>query len=70
MYWPGSEAPIGGSMPTYWEAYDDKNRTSFEHRVDSVLSWLDLPAGQRPTFLSLYFENVDSAAAMNRRAKR
>ena len=30
-------------------------------RVDTVLSWLDLPAGQRPTFISLYFSDVDTA---------
>jgi predicted AlkP superfamily pyrophosphatase or phosphodiesterase len=61
MYWPGSEAAIEGLMPTYWEAYDEKNKTTFEYRVDKVLSWLDLPVPERPTFLTLYFENVDQA---------
>ena len=61
MYWPGSEAAIAGLMPTYWEAFDEKNKTSFEYRVSKVLSWLDLPAPERPTFLTLYFENVDQA---------
>jgi predicted AlkP superfamily pyrophosphatase or phosphodiesterase len=27
-----------------------------------VLGWLDLPSSERPTFLTLYFEDVDSAA--------
>jgi predicted AlkP superfamily pyrophosphatase or phosphodiesterase len=30
-------------------------------RVDRVLSWLDLPAAERPTFLTLYFSDLDSA---------
>jgi predicted AlkP superfamily pyrophosphatase or phosphodiesterase len=61
MYWPGAEAAIEGIMPTYGEAWDDKHKTTFEYRVNKVLSWLDLPAPQRPTFLTLYFENVDQA---------
>ena len=46
LYWPGSEAPIGGMMPTYGEPYDDKNKTTFEYRVTKVLSWLDLRDGE------------------------
>ena len=60
MYWPGSEAAIEGVMPTYAEAYDDKHKTAFDYRVNKLLSWLDLPVSERPTFLTLYFENVDS----------
>ena len=30
-------------------------------RVNTVLSWLDLPKGERPTFLTLYFSDVDDA---------
>ncbi len=61
MYWPGSEAPIQGLPPTYAEAFDDKHKTAFEYRVNKILSWLDLPAPERPTFLTLYFESVDQA---------
>jgi predicted AlkP superfamily pyrophosphatase or phosphodiesterase len=61
MYWPGSEAAIDGLMPTYWEAYDDKHPTAFDYRVNKLLSWLDLPVADRPTFLTLYFEDVDTA---------
>jgi predicted AlkP superfamily pyrophosphatase or phosphodiesterase len=61
MYWPGTEAAIEGVLPTYWEAYDEKKKTTFEYRVGKLLSWLDLPAPERPTFLTLYFENVDDA---------
>jgi predicted AlkP superfamily pyrophosphatase or phosphodiesterase len=30
-------------------------------RVDTVLSWLDLPADQRPSFLTLYISAIDDA---------
>jgi predicted AlkP superfamily pyrophosphatase or phosphodiesterase len=34
---------------------------SGDARVDRILSWLDLPANQRPRFETLYFDIVDSA---------
>ncbi|MEK6285377.1 MAG: ectonucleotide pyrophosphatase/phosphodiesterase [Acidobacteriota bacterium] len=58
-FFPGSEAEIGGTRPTYWKPYDGK--VTNEARVDTILSWLDLPSGERPTFLSLYFSDVDTA---------
>src|SRR3954468_2794978 len=59
MYWPGSEAAIGGVRPTYWRAYDKSLPTL--DRVTQALTWLALPAAERPSFVSLYFEEVDSA---------
>ena len=59
MFWPGSEAPHGGVMPRYWEAYNEN--TPADARVDQILSWLDLPAAQRPRLLTLYFEDTDTA---------
>lgn len=59
MFWPGSEAPIAGVLPTYWKPYDGSVPGSA--RVAQVLAWLDLPAAERPTFLSLYFEETDDA---------
>ncbi len=59
MFWPGSEAPIMGQWSRYWEPFDD--RMAPNKRVDQILQWLDLPAGQRPTFLTLYFSDIDSA---------
>src|SRR5258708_14124895 len=58
-FWPGSEAEISGTRPTYWKPYDGK--VSNDSRVDQILSWLDLPRGKRPTFLTLYFNDVDNA---------
>jgi predicted AlkP superfamily pyrophosphatase or phosphodiesterase len=59
FFWPGSEAKISGTGPTYWKPYD--GNVSDDSRVDQVLSWLDLPLGKRPTFLTLYFSDVDNA---------
>ena len=60
MFWPGSEAPIHGQYPRYWLPFDGSMPGSV--RVDRVLGWLDLPAAQRPTFMTLYHEDVDTAA--------
>ena len=59
MFWPGTEAAIGGTRPTYWKAYDKELGTL--DRVDQALTWLALPAAEQPTFVSLYFEEVDTA---------
>jgi predicted AlkP superfamily pyrophosphatase or phosphodiesterase len=59
MFWPGSEAEIAGARPTFSKAFD--GRLSCAQRVDGLLAWLDLPAAQRPTFCTLYFDVVDHA---------
>jgi predicted AlkP superfamily pyrophosphatase or phosphodiesterase len=59
FFWPGSEAPHDGLMPHFWQPYD-ANRPAAA-RIEQILAWLDLPAAQRPVFLSLYFEDTDSA---------
>jgi predicted AlkP superfamily pyrophosphatase or phosphodiesterase len=58
-FFPGSEAEIGGVRPTFRQNFDEKV-PDFQ-RVDTVLSWLDLPTAQRPTFFTLYFEEIDKA---------
>ena len=59
FFWPGSEAPIHGTRPRYWEPYNEN--LAGPARVERVLKWLDLPANERPRFASLYFEDVDTA---------
>ena len=59
MFWPGSEADILGVRPTYWKAYD--KTLSNSDRVNQVLTWLALPAAEQPSFVSLYFDEVDTA---------
>ncbi|QBB71017.1 alkaline phosphatase family protein [Pseudolysobacter antarcticus] len=57
MFWPGSDVAIKNTRPSYWRAFDGK--ITPDERVDQVLQWLDLPADQRPVFLTLYFDQVD-----------
>lgn len=59
MFWPGSEVAIGGRRGTYWTPYDDD--LPHAERVKRILDWLRLPEGQRPSFLTLYFSDVDNA---------
>jgi predicted AlkP superfamily pyrophosphatase or phosphodiesterase len=59
FFWPGSEAPIDGDRPRYWEHYD--GRVPDSTRVRQVLEWLVLPLARRPRFVTLYFSDVDAA---------
>lgn len=58
MFWPGSDLPIRGIRPHDWRMYDKK--FSGDQRVDQVLAWLDRPAADRPRFVTLYFDEVDT----------
>ncbi len=60
MFWVGSEAPINGHQPTYWNTYDGS--VPFEARVDSVINWLSLPKKVRPGFITLYFQEPDGVS--------
>jgi predicted AlkP superfamily pyrophosphatase or phosphodiesterase len=59
LFWPGSEAPIGGVRPTEWAVYDES--LANRDRVDRLLAWLDRPAAERPALLLSYFSDVDDA---------
>jgi predicted AlkP superfamily pyrophosphatase or phosphodiesterase len=59
VYWPGTQAEIHGVRPTYWQLFDAA--VPPEARVDQALAWLDLPQDQRPSLVSLYFEQADVA---------
>ncbi len=59
MYWPGSEADIRGIRPSLWLHFNAG--LPADARTDQVLAWLDLPADKRPDFVTLYFDNVDTA---------
>lgn len=63
MFWPGSEVEIGGVRPSHWKPYQD----DFPHRdrVNQVLDWLRLPEAERPTFITLYFSEVDTIGHRN-----
>jgi predicted AlkP superfamily pyrophosphatase or phosphodiesterase len=59
LFWPGSEAPIGGGRPANWAPYDEGVPAS--QRIRQVLELLDRPVAERPTFMTLYFEDTDTA---------
>jgi predicted AlkP superfamily pyrophosphatase or phosphodiesterase len=57
MFWPGSEVP-GPGQPRDWVPYEDDLPN--EVRVQQVLDWLGRPEAERPSFITLYFSDVDS----------
>lgn len=57
FFWPGSDAPVQGAYPERWKPFDFN--VPNQARVDTVLSWLGLPAGDRPSLVTLYFDSVD-----------
>jgi predicted AlkP superfamily pyrophosphatase or phosphodiesterase len=59
LFWPGSEAPIHGVWPKRWAHFDQSFSSNL--RVDMLLSWLDLPAADRPRLATIYFDIVDDA---------
>jgi predicted AlkP superfamily pyrophosphatase or phosphodiesterase len=59
MFWPGSEAPIGGRHPTDWVPYQHEMPASA--RIDTVLAWLGRPVASRPRLVTAYFHHVDAA---------
>ncbi len=59
LFWPGSEAAIGGMRPTHWAPFND--RVPLADRVDSTLVWLDVAPERRPAVLTLYASPVDHA---------
>ena len=59
FFFPGTETPIHGDLPTFWKEY--RHTLPNEERVDTVLSWLDLPREKRPTVFTMYFSDVDDA---------
>jgi predicted AlkP superfamily pyrophosphatase or phosphodiesterase len=59
FFWPGSEAEIDGSRPSYYLHFED--HFPDEKRIDQVIAWLQLPPAQRPHLVTLYYSNVDHA---------
>ncbi len=57
FYWVGSEAPIKGYSPSIFKYYDGS--VPFKARIDSVISWFQLPHKNRPQLIMLYFSEPD-----------
>ena len=58
-FFPGTEAAINGTRPSYWYPYDANvpNR----QRIETAVKWLQLPSDERPHLITLYFSLVDSS---------
>lgn len=59
MFWPGSEVDIHGARPHDWLRFDQD--VGDTQRVNTILDWMRRPAEIRPTFVTLYFDIVDTA---------
>ncbi|MFT7774955.1 ectonucleotide pyrophosphatase/phosphodiesterase [Roseateles sp.] len=71
MFWPGANVAIGGMSgeverpepagmrPSDWVPYNKAVNDS--QRVNMVLDWLRRPEEIRPSFVTLYFDKVDTA---------
>jgi alkaline phosphatase D len=57
LFWVGSEAAIEGIRPTYWFKYNQS--MPFEDRIDTVISWLQLPYAERPHLIMWYYHEPD-----------
>jgi alkaline phosphatase D len=62
-FWVGSELPDHNLNPHYFFPY--KESTADTIRVEQVLSWLRLPAVERPHFITLYFSSPDHEAHLS-----
>ncbi|MEK6450294.1 MULTISPECIES: alkaline phosphatase family protein [unclassified Myroides] len=58
-YWPGSEAPIKDTYPSYYYGYSEK--FEMDTRIAEVVKWLSLPEEKRPHFITFYLPEVDHA---------
>ncbi len=59
MFWPGSDVAIDGVRPSRWLHFD--GTLTPDQRVDQLLRWTDLRGDARPSFYTLYLEQVDHA---------
>jgi len=72
QFWPGSNVAIGGrkektsdwqaiggARPADWTQFNQS--ITGAQRVDGILDWLRRPIANRPRFLTLYFDAVDTA---------
>jgi len=59
FFFPGTEAEIAGTRPSNWRQYNGSIPN--DERVDTVLSWLDLPKDKRPQMITMYFSDTDDA---------
>lgn len=56
-FWVGSEADVEGIQPGIWKSYDGS--VPYTDRIDSVISWLQLPENNRPHLITWYVDEPD-----------
>lgn len=56
--WPGGEA-LRTIQPTYHVRH--KSATPVQAKMDTLLEWLDKPTEERPTVMTVYISEVDTA---------
>ncbi|KAK0729990.1 ectonucleotide pyrophosphatase/phosphodiesterase-like protein [Lasiosphaeris hirsuta] len=56
--WPGSEAHVLHTEPTYMDRFNGKEKLS--KKVNRILEFLDMPDSERPQVIAAYVPNVDS----------
>jgi len=72
QFWPGANVGWGGTMdyanhhavtggtrPSDWHQF--AQAVTATQRVDAVIDWMRRPAAARPRFVTLYFDEVDTA---------
>ncbi|KAK2645402.1 hypothetical protein Ddye_020597 [Dipteronia dyeriana] len=58
-FWPGSEVIKGSWTCPKSLCMEYNGSVPFEDRVDTVLSYFDMPSDEIPVFMTLYFEDPD-----------
>lgn len=67
LFWPGSEAEIGGHRPTWYARFDAKTEgteSAEQARIDDAIALLKLPEAERPHFIAMYYSEPDHAGHM------
>src|SRR5690625_6558272 len=64
FFWPGSEAMIKRTRPTYWRSYD--GRVSHTRRINQALDWLALPDSARADLITLDLSRVGTLPPRDR----
>ncbi|ORX53337.1 Phosphodiest-domain-containing protein [Piromyces finnis] len=57
LMWVGSETMINGEKPNYVVPFGEMD---LDEKVDAIFEWLQLPAKDRPSFISVYIPDLDT----------
>ncbi len=66
IFWPGSEARIGGFRPTWYARSNAKTQATAvleQAQIDDAVALLHLPAGERPHLIMMSFAEPEAEAA-------